>query len=62
VQKLVTTVPDTKIPFWNRMLELSRVVRWEMGVAHITGSFATCPEMVSPTAARDMRVFNEMEE
>jgi hypothetical protein len=44
------------------MLELPRVVRWEMGVAHITGSFAICPEMVSPTAARDMRVFNEMEE
>ena len=38
------------------------VDRWEMGVAHITGGFATCPEMVSPTAIRDTRVFNEMGE
>ena len=62
MQKLVTTAPDTKIPFWNRMLELPRVDRWEMGVAHIAGGFATCPEMVSPTAVRDTRVFNEMGE
>jgi hypothetical protein len=33
-----------------------------MGAAQITGGFATCPEMVSPTAVKDMRVFNEMGE
>jgi hypothetical protein len=34
----------------------------EIGVAPAKGSFSACPEMVSPAAATDARVFNEIGE